>query len=352
MTESSAARRAAALQLCLACAALFAVPLGIRLANRVHHVSPLQATYLPAIEGPRARQPFDPAPVNDLAGMDPTYVVIGDSMAGTRIEPRLLTNLTHQRIAPLLQPGTGSAWWYLALKNWVIAAHIHPRCTFIFFRDTNLTNAIFRLDDQFRWSLDLVAHEREDEVNAVLASRQGGTFYRVRNAFDRAYEAPAARAWIEPAVSLAPAWALIPYRRQRATFMAELNERFGLSHLRPMSAADMQATEDRDADFDAYIGKSFLPLMLRDAKQAGLTLCFVRVQRRPEGGRPPYQSAALRRYVARLQAYIEANGALFHDDTGDPDQMIDMYADGDHLSHDGRIRYTEIFYNRLHSLFP
>lgn len=352
MTDGSAARRAAAIQLCVACAALLVFPLGIRVVNRLHHAPALQPTYLPAIEGPRQRLPFDPAPVGDLAGMNPGYVVIGDSMAGSRIEPKLLSQLTQTSIAPLLQPGTGSAWWYLALKNWVIPARLHPRCTFIFFRDTNLTNALFRLDDQYRWSLDKVAHEREDEVNAVLASREGGTFYRVRNAFDRVYEAPDAREWIEPAVTVAPAWAMVPFRRQRAVFMDQLNERFGLAHLRPMEAADMQAAEDRDADFDRYVDKSFLPLMLRDAKQAGLTICFVRVQRRPAGGHPPYQSPALKRYIGKLQAYIEANGGLFHDDTGDADQTLDMYGDGDHLSREGRVRYTQIFYNRMHALFP
>ena len=43
----------------------------------------------------------------------------------------------------------------------------------IFFRDTNLTDVMFRLDDQFRWSLDLAALEREDELNAVVARRLG-----------------------------------------------------------------------------------------------------------------------------------------------------------------------------------
>jgi hypothetical protein len=352
MSNPLAARRAAALQLAFALAGLLLVPLVLRAANRAVN-APLPApTYLPALEGPRDRIPFDAVPIGQLQTLNPGYVVIGDSMAGSRIEPKLFGQLTGERIAPLLQPGTGSAWWYLALKNWVIASGIHPRCTFLFFRDTNLTNALFRLDEPFRWSIDRVAHDREDEVNAVIASRDGGGLYRVRAAVDRAYEASATRTWLEPAVNTWPARLLLPYRRPRIAFMERLNERFGLSHLRPMEAADMQAAEDRDADFDRFVGRSFLPLMLRDARQAGLRLCFVRVQRRPSGGRPPLQSAALRRYVAALQAYLEANGALFHDDTGDPLQTIDLYADGDHLSHEGRRRYTAIFYNRLRAVFP
>jgi hypothetical protein len=76
------------------------------------------------------------------------------------------------------------------------------------------------------------------------------------------------------------------------------------------------------------------------------------VQRRPLDNRPPYQSPALQRYVARLARYIEANGGIFFDDTGDPAQTLDWYEDGDHLSRDGRRRYTEQFATRLLQRFP
>jgi hypothetical protein len=118
-----------------------------------------------------------------------------------------------------------------------------------------------------------------------------------------------------------------------------------------MQAADIEAAEERDADFGRYVNRSVLPLMLRDARAAGLTLCFVRVQRRPEGGRPPYQSRALRRYVAELRAYIESHGAILHDDTGDSALTLDMYADGDHLAGSARRLYTGIFFERLKPLF-
>jgi hypothetical protein len=92
--------------------------------------------------------------------------------------------------------------------------------------------------------------------------------------------------------------------------------------------------------------------MLRDARHAGLRLCFVRVQRRPEGGRAPYQSRALQQYVSRLRAYLAQGGAGFVDDTGDPVQQLSWYEDGDHLSGDGRRRYTELFVSRLGLRMP
>jgi len=336
--------------LLLAAAVLLVIPLGLRAANRLHPAANLQPSYLPALYGPRERYPFDEGRIGDLARMNPGLVVIGDSMAGSRIDPAILNRQTGQLTAPLLYAGSGPSWWYLALKNWVIPSGIRPRAVVVFFRDTNLTTVLFRIDAT--WALDTAARAREDDLNTVVARRRGSPFYRLRDGVDRLYQAEQARRWIEPWVTEWPARVLIPYRRPRAAFLERLNERFGLAHLRPMDAADMQATEDREADFDAFVDSSCLPLMLRDARRAGLTLVLVRVQRRPVDGRPPYQSPALRRYVGRLKAYIETQGGVFMDDTGDPAQTLDMYEDGDHLSREGRRRYTEGFASRLRQRVP
>jgi hypothetical protein len=333
-------------------AVMLLVPLGLRLLNARHAERPLPPSYLPAFEGPRERQaPFESSRVSDLQRLDPGVVVIGDSMAGTRIDERRLGELAGQPVAPLLQAGSGPAFWYLALKNWVIASGIKPRVVFIFFRDTNLTDVMFRLDQQFRWSLDLVASDAEPELNAVIAARTSGIFYGVHRAVEATYQADRARRWMEPALTTWPAEVMIPSRRRRTEFMSALNARFGLDHQRPMDAADIQLAEDRAADFDRYVEASVLPLMLREARRAGLTLCFVRVQRRPVGRRPPAQSRALERYVNDLRAYVESQGGVFRDDTGDPALTLDMYEDGDHIARHARAFYTEVFFLRLRPLF-
>lgn len=98
------ARGPAAVQIGTLVALMLVVPLVIHVANARHGADAAAASYLPALEGPRARDPFNPQPIAEHAG-------------------------------------AGSAWWYLVLKNWVIASGAHPRCVFVFFRDTNLTNA-------------------------------------------------------------------------------------------------------------------------------------------------------------------------------------------------------------------
>jgi hypothetical protein len=336
--------------LLLSAAGLLLFPLALRGAATLHPVPNLQPTYLPAIEGPRERAPFDDSRVEALRRMQPDFVVIGDSMAGSRIDPAVFTGTSRRSVAPLLYAGSGPAWWYLVLKNWVIASGIHPQAVFIFFRDTNLTNVLFRIDAT--WALDTAAHAREDDLNAAVARRRGTPFHELGAAVDRLYATTEVRRWLEPAITSWPARAMFPYRRPREAFLQSVNERFGLEHLRPMDAADMQATEDREADFGGFVDRSELPLMLRDAQQAGLRLIFVRVQRRPVGGRAPYQSPALQRYMRALHTYLERQGAALIDDTGDPEQTLDLYEDGDHLSREGRRRYTERFAERVRLRFP
>jgi hypothetical protein len=326
------------------------VPVIIPALNAVTNARPLPPTYLPALEGPRERSPFDDTRISDLRVIQPGYVVIGDSMAGTRLDHRRLGELAGTRIAPLLQAGSGAAFWYLALKNWVIASGIRPRMILVFFRDTNLTDVMFRLDPQFRWSLDLVAADREEDLNAVIAARMG-PLRRVHVFLDRYVGVEQARTRAEPALAAWPAEVMIPSRRRRTEFLGLMNDRLGLDHLRPMQAADIQADEGPDVNFARDVERSVLPLMLRDAKNAGLTLCFVRVQRRPTANRPPPQSKRLRAYTRSLHAYVIARGGLFHDDTGDPALTIDMYEDGDHVARHARRRYTENLYNRLRQHF-
>src|SRR4029450_950467 len=107
--------------------------------------------------------------VSDLARMQPAFVVIGDSMAGSRIDPAVFTRASGQSVPPPLYARSGPAWWYLALKNWVIASGIRPKAVFIFFRDTNLTNVLFRIDAT--WSLDTAALGPDDDLNAAGGRR-------------------------------------------------------------------------------------------------------------------------------------------------------------------------------------
>lgn len=332
-------------------AAAFLTPLSTRAFNRVVVGTPPGLGYLPALELNREHRPFDPGPIDNLRHGQPLWVFIGDSMLGTRIDPIHLGEIsaTHDEIVSFLyHPATGPGWWYLAFKNHFIASGVKPRVVFVFFRDANLTDTLFRLESQYGNALDAVAHEQEPELDAIVAARRRGIWARVHTTAVRTYETDVAAGWLEPAIRR---WFVnwrFPDPTARLRFDQSLVDRFDLANLRPDVAADL-ASANESADFERDLPTSVLPLMVGLAKRHGVQLCFVRVQRRPSGTVPPRQSPALQRYVSQLEAWLRSQGALFHDDWGDPEMPESIYKDGDHVR-DRRL-YTEIFRKRLDPLF-
>ncbi|MCA1586363.1 MAG: hypothetical protein LC791_16875 [Acidobacteria bacterium] len=330
--------------------ALVVSPLSLRALNRLVLPEVPSEGYLPALEMRVHHQPFRSDTVAELQYGDPRWVFIGDSMLGTRIDPTHLGSLstTHdETVAFLYHAATGPAWWYLAFKNQLVASGSRPRAVFFFFRDTNLTDTFFRLESLYGNVLDWVALEREPELDTVVAARRRGLWRRAHAWITKTYQLDVASAWMSPLVRR---WYLTwryPNPVGRATFEAETEATFGIEHLRHDAGADISTADA--ADFARDLPTSVLPLIMNLAAAHDIRVCFVRVQRRPEGRRPPAESPALKRYVADLRVWLEARGALFHDDTGDPEMTLDLYRDGDHIA--DRRRYTEMFRRRMDPLF-
>jgi hypothetical protein len=313
--------------------------------------NPVEPSYLPALESSRERIAFRPRPIEDLRYLQPGYVFIGDSMLGTRIEPAYLQGLTGEHVAFLARAGTGSAYWYLAFKNYLIASGVKPKVVFFFFRDLNMTDPLFRLTGPFRWSIDEVAHETEPALNDVIASRTRGPWFRVHQAANATYNVNRANAWVERQLYDWPARLWTESDEQRRAWLDALNfDVMGIDKLRPMDDADIAAAVDAEADFGANMPRSVLPLIIDLAKRHDIMVGFVRVQRRPINNRPPEQSPRLQQYMRDFKAYVEAQGMLFHDDTGDPQQTLAMYEDGDHVAREHRQRYTRIFWVHMNRM--
>ena len=327
------------------------VPLSLGPLNRAAVGSLPPLGYLPSLEIRRPHQPFRVEDIEELRFGKPRWVFIGDSMLGTRIDPFYFGRIAGgQPVVFLYHAATGPAWWYLAFKNQLVASGVKPRMTFIFFRDTNLTDTMFRLESQYGRALDEVAAQSEPELDQLVAAHRKGTWYRVHRVVDEVYEADVATSWMEPL--LRRWWVRWKDPRQEAveSFEWNLEQVFSVDAIRYDVGADLAQSEVTDVpDFHRDLPVSVLPLIVDLSKQHGLPVCFVRVQRRPVGNRPPEQSPALQRYVAEMKAWIEASGACFHDDTGDPEMTLDLYEDGDHVA--DRRRYTEIFRKRLDPFF-
>lgn len=327
-------------------AAIAAVPLVWRPVFATWAPDTARATpsYVPALEPARAREPFDPAPIEQLRAFPPGIVIIGDSMAG-RIHKRRLEQLSGAVVAPLLRNATGSAHWFLIFKNYVVASGVRPRAVVVFFRETNLTDPLFRLGDGFRVNADPLAHDVEPELNAAVASRTQGAWFRVHSLVDRVYQVEQARRWLEPELAAWPA--RVVAGEGSAALVDTLNTSFALDRLRPAVAADMASVEGQPLDFQRDVSRSVLPAFLALAREHDIKVIFVRVLRRPENGRAPAEAPALQQYIRDLDAYLKANGALFRDDRHYPGMAALPYDDGDHISRVAMVPYTELFFEQM-----
>jgi hypothetical protein len=330
-------------------AGILVVPLGLRAIAAAVRSPKAVPSYIPAIESPRERPGMDDSVIAKLRGAQPDFIIIGNSMARSRISTVDLSRLVGGNgVIGLFEAARESAYWYLAFKNWIVEPGIRPRAVIIFFRDQNLTDPMFRL---WPGTLDRVAHDSEPRLNAILAARVHGTYHRWHTATQAVYQWDVVRAWLEPMLVKAPL-ALAADGPDRTALADRMNDEvFALKAMRQMAAADMAAADDAALDFHRFLPMSVLPEIIRLSKESGIRVGFVRVQRRPDADGPPPQSRALQRYVADLAAYLAANGADFHDDWGDPDLPLEIYADGDHVKDEYRDYYTRVLFRKAPGLF-
>ena len=251
--------------------------------------------------------------------------------------------------AALFHPGSGAAYWYLTFKNFVVNAGLRPKAVVFFFRDENLTDTLFRV---YPSALDRVARQREPVLDETPRGAVAG--HVLPAARRRPPRLPArpdaslARAPHHPRAGRAGRPDDPPGTRcsTRSTTRCSRSRRCGRwwpPTWRPPAARRSTST-----------GTSRRPCCPRSS---ACRRCPASASRSSgsSGGRP---RTDLRRSRPRSSGtcgdcgrYLQSNGAIFHDDWGDPDQPLSAYEDGDHLKKEFRRTYTEIFFRKNPEIF-
>ena len=306
-------------------------------------------------EGPVGR-PFDPvAEVQKLKKSKPQWVLIGNSMLNSRIDQEELSEISGWKARKVSQGGTQSALWFLFLKKVVLESGARPIVVSIFFRDTDLTWPDFRTKGMHAELIDLLEGTTQPEWKMVFARSEEarGLEGRIEQGLQAVFPTkdlrPLARRQMqERALRLTRYGSEFNSSGRRV----ELNLRFSLEHLRRDLGSDFAPSgQSADADvsssgavidpglyedgpkiFDPSPYASFLPHMLNLAKEHGITLHFHRIKRRPGADHQRPDSTYLQAYLGELRKWLQANGALFSDESPDPNIRLEMYADGDHIS--------------------
>ena len=283
----------------------------------------------------------------------PEIVLIGDSTLFLGVDQGQLTAELGRETYSIAIPGSGSAVWYLLMKNTIAESAYTPRVVVILFHDTLLTLPAFRttglyfdiVDDYSRRN-EPVLLERAylDQMNPVeKAAQQYFPLFsarrEMREGLDRRlrYSAPALLKCPQNCVDEA------------------INSVFGKQRLNPealsqaIDAAQQSMYTPKVMDFDRQVDRSFLPEMIRIATENNIQLVFVRIKTLtfPTVATEP---AALRAYMTALEVYVLRNHALYVDFSHDERIKDEYFFDDLHLGAEGKEVFTHLLAEELRSL--
>jgi hypothetical protein len=276
----------------------------------------------------------------------PEVVLIGNSILREGVDAEALSRRTGHRCLEVVRGGAASAWWYLALKNQVVAARPLPELVVIVFRDHFLTEPGFRVTGKYRRRLDALSGADEPVLARLAYGEAPGSLlerslplYGRRAELREDLERVVKDAWVGRLLGLEP-----------GGVDAALERVFRREALDPARLGSLQAESEAPAAgvyaFGARVEHSFLPEIVEVARAHGVRLVFARAKRRRDlapGAEPPELVA----YLRDLEAWLAARGIPLLDFSHDPRLVEAHYADGDHLGPEGRRLFTELLAEAL-----
>ncbi len=295
----------------------------------------------------------------EVGARQPEIVFIGNSILLDSTDENVFTELTGRKALIVGFSGSASAWWYLALKNVLLdpetrrlsGGESRPRLVVVFFRDYGLTDPGFRVTGEYQGGIDGMSTAQEPVLDALAYQ---GTMSRMDYLLFRRCRLYQRRQNVRQALNSHIRDDVVPFLTGTAGSADEAIARVftdenldtELLTIRQLAATSKQAEEA--GDFETQLGRSFLPHMIRLARENGVQIAFVRMKRRRDtmpNGEPP----ALQKYIRDLQAYLTENQAPFLDFTSEPRITLDLYGAGDHLRRTSAVRrhFTSLLAERL-----
>ncbi len=303
------------------------------------------------------REPYiGPMVHRELARRQPQFVFIGNSMLWSRIDDNLLSHLLGGvPTYSIVNFGGLSAIHYLALKYLLIPSNIHPRRVFIFFRGTTLVQPSMRTTGPYYEALiRRISPGPDAEFERLAHGRRVSVASGLRLALNRMFAVQGNRRSVRDALGQAALFMVVPgldneHAKERQQLLARVNERFGLKNVGAAMDQESMRSNARDPlDFRSAVNDSFLPAIIRLAREHDLPLAFIRVQERPPADGLMQDTPEMQRFMADLRSYLEQNNVALYDFTGDPELPLAMYGQGDHIREPKE--YTPIFFKRVRTL--
>jgi len=294
--------------------------------------------------------------LNDIESQKTEVLLLGDSMLGKGVDADKLGEYLGRPVYKIDIPGGSSAMWYLVMKSNIYPADHTPETLVIFFRGTMLTSPDFRVQGASNLGLLNKYATMEETLFRRLA------YTEHMNPVDKVFSL------------------YLPVYGYRVEIVAALDA--GFRHTLPglLNGCDPECADDameevlradaapeqladyiirsdmvlyagRKLDFAYQLEHSFLPEMVRMAREKGIQLVMVRMPTQifPD---PALEPEGLAAYTADLGAYLGTQGIPLFDFERDPRFPPEDFTEPTHLDDEAKQRFTGILAEALLGLQP
>jgi hypothetical protein len=265
----------------------------------------------------------------------PRVVVIGDS-AIRELNEAVFSDVLERKTLIFSAPGSGSAYWYLFFRHQVLEAQKPPDMVLFFFRGATLTEPDYLVDGNYRIRLEEVASSEDADVYALAVGKNQNALVDLLERYLPlfAYRSEIYQQLVAQVRNGLPGWLLkcdalcVDNAFDQVFDDSQINAVLWEDLLREM---DKSIDKPENYDFTIRVGSSLLPLILKDARNAGILPVFVRVEYRSQAAGKAEDDLTME-YMQELQHYVQQNGGLYIDPAKSGGLEPEMYRDEIHLN--------------------
>ncbi len=278
-------------------------------------------------------------------------VVIGNSMVGEGVDPDLLARALDRPVTAVSHGGAATAWYFLALKNFILAADATaPDAVVLCFRDSVLTDPTYRTLGPYAPAVAALSSSHEPVLEELAWRPARGP---VRSELFRRWaiyrDGITLHSLVDTHVrSVSAALTGVEEPEVRRALARELAEDRMIPELGADESSPRRAPAPR---FDEVVGSSLLPRILDLARSRGVILVLVRYRKRRAAAGTPLPEDLVR-YNHDLDRWAREHGVPLLDFSSEDRIALRHFAAGDHLSAEGRARFTELLAERLAPILP
>lgn len=289
-----------------------------------------------------------------IATEKPQIVMVGDSVFMRGVDRKLLAAETGKTVYGIGVAGSASALWYAVLEHNIAPSPYKPEILILVFRDTMLTTPGYRVHGSYFKQLDEYATPNDSLIIERAYVNLMNPLEKMAEGFFPLYGSRLSlREMLDHYIRYSGNRLLLNCNAD-CTDVA-MGTVFGAGNMEQNILGDAIGTAEsylytpQALDFERQLDRSFLPEIVRLARENGIQLVLIRTKtlRYPDEESEPLE---LKTYMNEMAAYLEANHVILLDYGQEPSLKEEFFYDPLHLNEEGRVIFTALIVNALNTL--